>query len=50
MSVSGLCQICGTEPAQFRCGQCGAVVCEDHYVAGVGLCTDCAGPGGGRQL
>ncbi|MDZ7701458.1 MAG: hypothetical protein U5J98_04975 [Halobacteriales archaeon] len=50
MSVSGLCQLCQSAPAKFRCGSCGALVCDDHYVPGVGRCTDCAGPDGGRQL
>lgn len=50
MSVSGACQICGTQPARNQCEQCGAIVCTRHYEPGLGLCTECAGPGGGRQL
>ncbi|MFB6268546.1 MAG: hypothetical protein ABEH83_01285 [Halobacterium sp.] len=51
MSVSGVCQICERGDAQFACDRCGAVVCEAHYDAETGYCTECAaeargGPGG----
>jgi hypothetical protein len=50
MSVSGPCQMCGAATATAQCGRCGSIVCKDHWVAEQGLCTNCAGPGGGRQL
>ena len=43
MSVSGLCQICESRPAQHRCPNCGTLVCEIHYDDKLGLCADCAG-------
>lgn len=42
MSVTGLCQTCGNAQAQFSCDRCGAVVCEQHYDAATGFCTECA--------
>ena len=41
MSVSGLCQICESRPAQERCDNCGTLACESHYERGTGLCADC---------
>jgi hypothetical protein len=50
MSVTGLCQVCGSEQAQFSCDRCGAVVCQSHYDAASGFCTECAGEvRGGRE-
>jgi len=50
MSSSGLCSICGRAGAQHTCDRCGALVCERHYEASVGLCIECAGEvGGGGQ-
>ncbi|MCU4924697.1 hypothetical protein OB905_01690 [Halobacteria archaeon AArc-dxtr1] len=42
MSVSGLCQICESRPAQERCQNCGTFACQAHYDQGMGLCADCA--------
>lgn len=42
MSISGLCQICESRQAQERCDNCGALVCEQHYDQGLGLCADCS--------
>ncbi|WP_174811892.1 hypothetical protein [Salinadaptatus halalkaliphilus] len=42
MSVSGLCQVCESRPAQERCDNCGALVCASHYERSHGLCADCA--------
>lgn len=42
MSVSGLCQICESRPAQERCPNCGTFACEQHFDRGLGLCADCA--------
>ncbi|ELY95218.1 hypothetical protein C483_01174 [Natrialba hulunbeirensis JCM 10989] len=42
MSVSGLCQICESRPAQERCDNCGTLACGQHYERGKGLCADCA--------
>ncbi|MFP9193033.1 hypothetical protein [Natronosalvus vescus] len=42
MSVSGLCQICESRPAQERCDNCGSLVCHTHYDRGSSLCADCA--------
>lgn len=42
MSVSGLCQICESRQAEYRCENCGALVCEVHYDRDLALCTDCA--------
>ena len=51
MSVSGLCQICESKPAQERCDNCGTLACEQHYERETGLCADCASqarPGSGE--
>ncbi|MFB6073337.1 MAG: hypothetical protein ABEJ88_10285 [Halobacterium sp.] len=42
MSVSGLCSICENAQARFTCDRCGAVVCQAHYDADTGFCTECA--------
>ncbi|WP_336036581.1 zinc finger HIT domain-containing protein [Halobacterium yunchengense] len=42
MSVSGLCQICERQRADYQCSRCGALVCEAHYDPETGYCTDCA--------
>ncbi|OVE84378.1 hypothetical protein [Natronolimnobius baerhuensis] len=42
MSVSGLCQICESRPAEERCENCGTLACEQHYERAMGLCADCA--------
>ncbi|MFA9417758.1 MULTISPECIES: hypothetical protein [Natrialbaceae] len=42
MSVSGLCQICESRPAQQRCPNCGTLACDVHYDDELGLCADCA--------
>lgn len=42
MSVSGLCSVCEAAPARHACERCGALVCDDHYVASLALCTECA--------
>ncbi|MFC4249489.1 hypothetical protein ACFOZ7_21580 [Natribaculum luteum] len=42
MSITGLCQICESRSAEHRCDNCGALVCEVHYDADLGLCADCA--------
>jgi hypothetical protein len=50
MSVSGICQVCESAEARFRCSSCGALVCVAHYDRATGVCTACAGAGGGREL
>ncbi len=42
MSVTGLCQICESRPAQDRCENCGTLACGVHYERGLRLCADCA--------
>lgn len=42
MSVSGLCEICGSAEADDRCQRCGTIVCEDHRDDRRGVCADCA--------
>ncbi|MFC4542264.1 hypothetical protein ACFO5R_10020 [Halosolutus amylolyticus] len=42
MSISGLCQICESRPAEHRCANCGNLVCEVHFETEMGLCADCA--------
>lgn len=52
MSVSGLCQICESRPAQERCANCGTLACEQHYEQATDLCADCASqarPGSGEK-
>jgi hypothetical protein len=41
MSVSGLCEICGSAPVEDGCDRCGRLVCIDHYNEETGLCTAC---------
>lgn len=45
MSLTGLCQVCESATAEFRCGLCGASVCEAHYDRAAGACLTCAGGG-----
>lgn len=47
MSVSGLCEECGTGEVTDACDRCGRLVCERHYDEETGLCTDCASETGG---
>ena len=42
MSLSGLCQICESNEAEYTCTQCGTPVCEKHYQRDNGLCIRCA--------
>ncbi|MFB6193692.1 MAG: hypothetical protein ABEI75_01385 [Halobaculum sp.] len=42
MSLTGLCQLCESATAEFRCELCGAPVCDDHYDRAVGACLQCA--------
>lgn len=42
MSVTGLCQVCEARQATQQCPRCGALVCEKHYDAELGYCTQCA--------
>lgn len=54
MSVSGLCEICEQREVEDGCDRCGRLVCDVHYKAGRGVCTECfaemGGPsGGGRE-
>lgn len=50
MSVSGLCQICESAEASFRCEMCGNLVCTEHFDEAMGVCVECARSGGRRQL
>lgn len=49
MSVSGLCQICESRPAEEQCQNCGALVCLVHYNADRGLCADCVAQADPKQ-
>ncbi|WP_152417863.1 zinc finger HIT domain-containing protein [Haloferax mucosum] len=42
MSIQGLCQVCEAASAEYRCRQCGSLVCDTHYRDDAGLCTTCA--------
>ena len=42
MSVTGLCQLCESRPAEQRCDNCGTFACGQHFDRGLGLCADCA--------
>jgi hypothetical protein len=54
MSVSGLCQVCESTPAEDRCKRCGAFVCADHVDGRLGVCVEChaqlGGPDDGRSV
>ncbi|PSP60199.1 hypothetical protein BRC73_03420 [Halobacteriales archaeon QH_7_66_37] len=47
MSLSGNCEICGLPSVEFSCDRCGSLVCDDHFEADVGLCTECRAEVGG---
>jgi hypothetical protein len=47
MSVSGLCEICGTGTIEDGCDRCGRLVCIDHYDESTDLCTACLSEFGG---
>jgi hypothetical protein len=42
MSVSGLCEICGTPGVEHTCDRCGQLVCDRHFDASLGVCVECA--------
>ena len=42
MSLSGICQICESRPAQSRCETCGTLACATHYKRQAGVCVQCA--------
>ena len=42
MSVSGLCEVCGSASATDRCDRCGTIVCRDHLDTEFGVCVECA--------
>lgn len=48
MSVSGLCEICESNPVEDGCDHCGRLVCEDHYDHSTGMCTSCLAEFGGK--
>ncbi|MBN1110379.1 MAG: hypothetical protein JXA45_06440 [Methanomassiliicoccales archaeon] len=48
MEVLGLCAIC-SKPARHTCSMCGRVVCSEHYVKRLHLCTNCARLHGDRE-
>lgn len=41
MSVSGLCEICQTPDVDHSCDRCGQLVCDRHFDAELGICTEC---------
>ncbi|QSG05559.1 Zinc finger domain [Halapricum desulfuricans] len=41
MSVSGLCDVCGQPDVDHVCDRCGRLVCDRHYDAELGVCTEC---------
>lgn len=41
MSITGLCQICESRPADHRCDGCGTLACDVHFESDRGLCVDC---------
>lgn len=47
MSVTGLCEICGTAAVEDGCDRCGRLVCPDHHDESTGLCTACLSEFGG---
>jgi hypothetical protein len=47
MSVTGLCEICENATSDHACDLCGRQVCEKHFAKTDGVCTACAGDGGG---
>lgn len=52
MSVAGPCEICGRNTVEDTCERCGRLVCDDHFEASLGYCTECAGdvaPGRGDR-
>lgn len=48
MSLTGLCEICENETADFGCDLCGRQVCEKHFSESSGICTACLGEQGGK--
>lgn len=42
MSVTGLCQICEQNEAEYSCPNCGTLACEEHWNEPLGLCAQCA--------
>lgn len=47
MSITGLCEICENATSEYACDLCGRQVCEKHFAKSDGICTACAGTGGG---
>jgi hypothetical protein len=34
--------VCEQRSAEYQCDRCGALVCDRHYDASAGICTECA--------
>jgi len=53
MSVSTLCEVCGTNEAKQSCAHCGQFVCDRHFERETNRCVECeaelGGAGGNRQ-
>lgn len=48
MSVSGLCEVCQQPDVDHTCDRCGNLVCDRHFDADRGVCSECVvgvGPG-----
>lgn len=46
MSVTGLCEICEANTAEYGCDLCGRQVCGKHYSETNDICTVCLGEQG----
>jgi hypothetical protein len=49
MSVSGICEICGTGEVRHTCSRCAQLVCDEHFDEDTGLCVECLSDVGGGQ-
>ncbi|MFC7194498.1 hypothetical protein ACFQL4_07235 [Halosimplex aquaticum] len=41
MSVSGLCEVCQQPAVDHTCDRCGNLVCDRHFDAELGVCSEC---------
>lgn len=51
MSVSGICEICGTRDVHHTCSRCAQLVCNEDFDEETGLCVECLAQvgGGGKE-
>ena len=42
MDLKKECMVCGLKIGSNRCAECSKIVCNDHYVQEMNMCTICS--------